>query len=108
MECLGSMVGGGLVLPGRARSWPGALSREVDQAVRIAGPGGCWVSADRSQLGMHRVHAWIGCERCRGSGRSHVVMTRVVGHLLALGLYAADGADAGFARLATDRATFAR
>ena len=86
---------------------PAHCGREVDQAVRIAGPGGWWVSDDRSQLDMHRVHAWISRECDWAAGRSHVVMTRAVEHSLALGLYAADGDQAGFARLVTDRATFA-
>jgi len=34
-------------------------------------------------------------------------MARSIEHSLVLGLYAADGAQAGFARLVTDRATFA-
>jgi GNAT superfamily N-acetyltransferase len=34
-------------------------------------------------------------------------LDRAVDYSLALGLYAADGAQAGFARLVTDRATFA-
>jgi GNAT superfamily N-acetyltransferase len=99
------MVCGGLVLPGRAAA--GGLSREVDRAVRMAGPDGYWVSDDRSQLDMDRVHAWISRESYWAAGRSYPVMARAVEHSLALGLYAADGAQAGFARLVTDRATFA-
>jgi GNAT superfamily N-acetyltransferase len=75
--------------------------------VRIAGPDGYWASDDQSQLDLPRVHAWISGESYWAAGRSFDVMARAVGHSLALGLYAADGAQAGFARLVTDRATFA-
>src|SRR6266571_2981596 len=78
-----------------------------DQAVRVAGPDGYWVSDDPSHIDVHRVHAWISGESYWAAGRSYEVLARSIEHSLALGLYAADGAQAGFARLVTDRATFA-
>jgi GNAT superfamily N-acetyltransferase len=73
----------------------------------MAGPDGYWVSDDRSEIDMHRVHAWISRESYWAAGRSYPVMAHAVEHSLVLGLYAADDAQAGFARLVTDRATFA-
>jgi hypothetical protein len=78
-----------------------------DQTVRVAGPDGYWVSDDPSHIDLPRVHAWISGESYWAAGRSYEVMARSIEHSLALGLYAADGAQAGFARLVTDRATFA-
>lgn len=75
--------------------------------MRQAGPDGYWVSDDRSLIDMRRVHGWISRESYWAAGRSYPVMTRAVEHSLVLGLYAADAAQAGFARLVTDRATFA-
>jgi hypothetical protein len=77
--------------------------------VRTAGPGGYWVRGERSQPGMHRVHAWISRDSCRAVGRSYAVVTCAVGHSLALGLYAADGArlaSPGWARFAWLRGVF--
>ena len=74
--------------------------------MRVAGPGGYWVSDDKSKIDVHRVHAWISRERYWAAGRSYEVMARSIEHSLALGLYAADDIQAG-PRLVTDRATFA-
>src|SRR5215471_12203367 len=41
------------------------------------------------------------------AGRPREVMARSIEHSLALGLYTSAGAQAGFARMVTDRATFA-
>ena len=78
-----------------------------DQAVRAAGPDGYWASDEPSCLDVRRVHAWISGESYWAAGRSHEVMARSIEHSLVLGLYTADGAQAGFATLVTDRATFA-
>jgi GNAT superfamily N-acetyltransferase len=75
--------------------------------VRVVGPGGYWVSDDKSKIDVHRVHAWISRESYWAVGRSYEVMARSIEQSLALGLYAADDVQAGFARLVTDRATFA-
>src|SRR5262245_58721381 len=40
-------------------------------------------------------------------GRTHEVMVKSIEHSLVLGLYTAGGEQVGFARLVTDRATFA-
>jgi hypothetical protein len=78
-----------------------------DQAVRVADPEGYWVSDDPAHLDLPRVHAWISGESYWAAGRPYEVMARSIEHSLALGLYAPGGAQAGFARLVTGRATFA-
>jgi GNAT superfamily N-acetyltransferase len=75
--------------------------------VRVAGPGGYWVSDEKSKIDVHRVHAWMSRESYWAAGRSYEVMARSIEQSLALGLYSADDVQAGFARLVTDRATFA-
>jgi len=75
--------------------------------VRVTGPGGYWVSDDPALIDLARVHDWISRESYWARGRSRDVMARAIEHSLVLGLYAADGTQAGFARLVTDRATFA-
>jgi GNAT superfamily N-acetyltransferase len=75
--------------------------------MKVVRTDGYWVSDDRSTIDVHRVHAWISRESYWAAGRSYEVMARSIEHSLALGLYAADGAQVGFARLVTDRATFA-
>lgn len=75
--------------------------------MRIDGPDGYWVSDNPALLDRLRVHAWISEESYWAAGRSYEVMARSIEHSLSLGLYAADGTQAGFARLVTDRATFA-
>jgi hypothetical protein len=68
-----------------------------DQAVRVTGPDGYWVSDDPSHIDLDRVHAWISGESYWAAGRPYEVMARSIEHSLALGLYAADGTQAGFA-----------
>ena len=75
--------------------------------MRRAGPGGYWVSDDRSLIDVPRVHAWISKESYWARGRSYDEMATAIEHSLVFGLYAADGTQAGFARHVTDRATFA-
>jgi len=75
--------------------------------MRQVGPGGYWVSDDRSLIDVPRVHGWISRESYWAQGRSYEVMAHAIENSLVLGLYAAGGGQAGFARLVTDRATFA-
>ncbi len=75
--------------------------------MRINGPHGYWVSDDRSLIDVRLVHQWISGESYWAAGRPYEVMARAIEHSLVLGLYTAAGAQAGFARLVTDRSTFA-
>jgi GNAT superfamily N-acetyltransferase len=75
--------------------------------VRWEGPDGYWVSDDGSLVDVDLVHGWMSEESYWAKGRTHEATARSIEHSLVLGLYTAGGEQAGFARLVTDRATFA-
>ncbi len=75
--------------------------------MRWDGPDGYWVSDDPSLIDVDLVHSWISEESYWAKGRPHEVMARSIENSLALGLYTGEGEQVGFARLVTDRATFA-
>src|SRR5215469_4871012 len=75
--------------------------------MRWDGPDGYWVSDDRTHVDLHKVHAWISSQSYWARGRTLDVMRSAIEHSIALGLYSSDGEQAGFARVVTDRATFA-
>jgi hypothetical protein len=77
------------------------------RAVRWEGPAGYWASDDPSLLDLDKVHGWISGESYWAAGRSREVMAKSIEHSLVLGLYTSDNEQAGFARMVTDRATFA-
>jgi GNAT superfamily N-acetyltransferase len=75
--------------------------------MRVAGPDGYWVSDDPSLIDVLRVHGWISGESYWAVGQPFEVMARSLQHSLALGLFSPEDVLVGFARLVTDRATFA-
>ncbi len=75
--------------------------------MRVAGPGGYWISDDPALLDIGRVHEWMSQEAYWAEGRARAVMVRAIEHSLSVGLYTPDGMQVGYARLVTDRATFA-
>ena len=75
--------------------------------MRWEGPAGYWASDDASLLDVDKVHGWLSRESYWAAGRSRDVMARSIEHSLVLGLYGPDSEQAGFARMVTDRATFA-
>jgi GNAT superfamily N-acetyltransferase len=75
--------------------------------MRQDGPGGYWVSDDRSLIDVALVHTWISEQSYWARGRPYPATVAAIENSLVFGLYAADGAQAGFARHVTDRATFA-
>jgi GNAT superfamily N-acetyltransferase len=75
--------------------------------MRVAGPYGYWVSDDPSLIDVLRVHGWISRESYWAAGQPFEVMARSLQHSLALGLFSPEDSLVGFARLVTDRATFA-
>jgi GNAT superfamily N-acetyltransferase len=75
-------------------------------AWRGAGPGGYWVSDDKTLLDTERVHGWMSRESYWAAGQTREVTERSIEHSLCVGLYAADGGQAGFARVVTDYAAF--
>ena len=75
--------------------------------MRVTGPDRYWVSDDPALLDVPQVHAWLSGDSYWAQGRSLEVMVRAIEHSLSVGLYAPNGTQAGYARLVTDRATFA-
>jgi GNAT superfamily N-acetyltransferase len=71
------------------------------------GPGGYLVDDDRTRLDVPFIHHWLMTESYWAIGRPVASTDRAVANSLNLGLYAPDGAPAGFCRWVTDRATFA-
>jgi GNAT superfamily N-acetyltransferase len=67
---------------------------------------GYTASSDPARLDVDAIHAYLtACYWSTGIPRDTVA--RAVAHSLGFGLYAPDGAQVGFARVVTDRATFA-
>lgn len=69
-------------------------------------PDGYRISDDRAQLDVRAIHASL-TRSYWASGIPLAIVERSVGNSLCFGLYAPDGAQVGFARVITDRATFA-
>jgi GNAT superfamily N-acetyltransferase len=63
------------------------------------------ISTDRDRLDVDYVHAFLTTSYWSPGVRRDVVERAIAGSLC-FGLYAPDGAQAGFARVVTDRATF--
>jgi len=64
------------------------------------------ISTDRERLDLDVIHAFLR-EAYWSPDVPREVVERSFAHSLCFGLYAPDGAQAGFARAVTDRATFA-
>ena len=75
--------------------------------MRWPGPDGYWASDDKTLVDLDLVHDWISQESYWARDRPREVMERSIEHSLVIGLYSAEGAQAGFARFVTDFATFA-
>jgi GNAT superfamily N-acetyltransferase len=69
-------------------------------------PGGWVISDDRARLDLDLVHRTL-TESYWARGRSRVIVERSLANSLCFGLYAADGSQAGFARVVSDRAVIA-
>jgi GNAT superfamily N-acetyltransferase len=65
------------------------------------------ISTDRARLDLDTVHRYLSEEAYWSPGVAREVVERAVANSLCFGLYAPDGAQAGFARAVTDRAIFA-
>jgi ribosomal protein S18 acetylase RimI-like enzyme len=64
------------------------------------------VSDDPARIDLARVHGWLAGESYWSAGIPLATLKRAIDNSLVLGLYR-DGLQAGFARVVTDRATFA-
>jgi GNAT superfamily N-acetyltransferase len=74
--------------------------------MRWDGPDGYFADDDAALVDSKRVHKWMSEESYWAAGRSYQVMVRAIENSLVVGLYTADGEQAGFARFVTDYATF--
>lgn len=70
-------------------------------------PGGYEVSTDPARIDLDYVHRYLSQESYWAGAIPRDVVARSVANALSFGLYAPDGAQVGFARVITDRATFA-
>jgi len=68
--------------------------------------GDCTISTDPARLDLDLVHAWLSGESYWAQGRSRERVERSIAHSLNFGVYHG-GRQVGFARVVTDRATFA-
>jgi N-acetylglutamate synthase-like GNAT family acetyltransferase len=65
------------------------------------------ISDDPARLDLDLIHGFLGGESYWARGRSRERVERSVANSLPFGLYRGDGRQVGFARVVTDRATFA-
>ena len=70
------------------------------------GPDGYWVSDDADLLDVDLVHEWLSTLSYWAEGRPRQTTQKAIARSLNLGLYDANGAQAGFCRWVTDGATF--
>jgi GNAT superfamily N-acetyltransferase len=75
--------------------------------MRWEGPGGYWVSDERSLVDLARVHVWLSTESYWAEGRSYETVARSFEQSLPLGLYGPDDTQVGVCRWVTDAVTFA-
>lgn len=64
------------------------------------------ISDDDTRLDLDRIHRWLSTDAYWALGRTRDTVERSVAGSVNFGLYGPDGAQRGFARLVTDRATF--
>ena len=65
------------------------------------------ISTDASRLDIDVIHRYLSEESYWAKGIPRDVVARSIANSLCFGIYASDGAQIGFARLITDRATYA-
>lgn len=71
-------------------------------------PGGYELDDDPERLDVDAIHAWIRDESYWAKGRPRERMeAAIAGSARCLGVYTPDGSQAAFARVVSDRATFA-
>jgi len=70
-------------------------------------PAGYEVSTDPARIDIDYVHRYLSRESYWAGAIPRDVVARSIANALSFGLYDPDGAQVGFARVITDRATFA-
>jgi GNAT superfamily N-acetyltransferase len=76
-------------------------------ARETTGVDGYEISTDRARLDVAAVHRFLSEESYWAAGRTREVVERSIAGSVCVGAYAPGGAQAGFARVVTDHATFA-
>jgi GNAT superfamily N-acetyltransferase len=71
------------------------------------GPRDYWISDDTTLIQIDRVQEWMSTLSYWAEGRPRPTMEKAIARSLNLGVYDADGVQAGFCRWVTDGATFA-
>jgi GNAT superfamily N-acetyltransferase len=82
------------------------VGRSYAPAMEWQRADGYRVSDDASLLEVEKVHQWLSTQSYWAQGRPLELVVRSVETSLAIGCYAPDGAQVGFCRWVTDRATF--
>src|SRR3954470_19209365 len=75
--------------------------------VDLGGAGRYEISTDRSRIDLDRVHRFLSTEAYWSPGVSRDVVERSIAGSICFGVYTPDGQHVGFARVVTDKATFA-
>jgi GNAT superfamily N-acetyltransferase len=70
-------------------------------------PDGYSLSTDPARLDVAAIHRWLSEESYWAKHIPRATVERAIANSLNFGLYATGGAQAGFCRVVTDRATFA-
>ena len=65
------------------------------------------ISSDPARLDRDAIHRFLAEESYWAVGRARDLMDRAIDGSICVGAYAPDGSQAGFARVVSDRATFA-
>jgi GNAT superfamily N-acetyltransferase len=76
--------------------------------LRTALAHGYFTSDDKALMDVDTIHRWLTEESAWARGRTRETVERSIAHALAIGLYAPDGSQAGFARAVTDYTLNAR
>lgn len=79
----------------------------MNQVMSYTHPTGFRISTDPAQLDLVAIHRFLAEDSYWARNIPRATVARAVANSLNFGLYAPDGTQAGFARIITDRATFA-
>jgi GNAT superfamily N-acetyltransferase len=71
------------------------------------GPDAYTVRTDIAEMDLDRVHGWLSTDAHWALGRSRETVATAARHSLNLGAFDADGEQVAYARVVTDRASFA-
>jgi GNAT superfamily N-acetyltransferase len=77
------------------------------EPVTVVERDGYTLSSDPARLDVDAIHAYLSVESHWAKGIPREVVVRSIAHSTVVGLYAPDGSQVGFARVISDRATFA-